>query len=276
MSAVQEADRSSRSTRAASSMAIFQQLQAVEQDAKQIDELISVMLTMEAEWSVSQSEFEEWLRNLTDYRGEKHSVGFVDAGEVPCFLNCWEAILYAASQAGLVSRHRLSELISDPRASQTDAAKILNLAGARPLRLSGGLPTNVQKGQILFFHGTSHVAVATDSVGNVIQLWSWSGRTRTATFQELFGAMSQTSQDNRVSFLIRYLSDSEAVRKEALEISGVRDFQTLYNRLSDAEEEPQNFPEAVQLFQQLWARFCGPLPINGETEQVMVSTPIWG
>jgi len=277
MSTIQESDKVSKAAQSAVSMSIFQQIQRIEQDSKQIDELISVMLTMPAEWSTTYTEFEDWIENRRNYRDQMHDVGFADAGEEPQYLNCWEAILYAATQAGLIGRRKLLSICNANGGAKDSggvARKVLNLAGARPVQLNNGLPINVKKGQILFFHGTSHVAVATDNVGNVIQLWSWAGRTRTATFQELLGAMSQGGDKSRIRFLRRYLQETPSASKAALEASSLSDVSAVIDKLYDAEDDPSD-TDAMSVYRTLWKAFCGPLPINGETEQVMVSTPKW-
>lgn len=253
-------------------------LQIEEQDiaanAKQIDALIGQLLASTAQWDSGPVDFINWVLNAKFYDGQTNTVGFADAGRVPQRMTCWEAILYAATQAGLTTRAALGkrqDAIGDQDGSEQLAKEVLGYANARELRLADGVPMNIQKGDILFIFGTSHVVVARDALGGVAQLWSWTGSAREATLEEILQEMSSANTRGRAAFMQRFLRENRNLWDTAAQACGLKDFDAIDAYLADVVRNGGS----GDTLDKLWSRFFPPLPTTGTTPQIRVSTPNW-
>jgi cell wall-associated NlpC family hydrolase len=95
-------------------------------------------------------------------------------------MNCWEMVLFAAYKAGCVTREWLTKLYGKTTLSGNALSNwYANLPGrmASPIQTyQGGWNSGLRRGDIVFFNGASHVAIATgtkDRFGNdqVISHW---------------------------------------------------------------------------------------------------------
>ncbi len=118
----------------------------------------------------------------------------VSDNAAPAAVNCWEAILYAAVEQGLVTKAALAEVAQNSpndRSSTRLATNVLNYSGSEAVSFDeDDVPTNVNAGDVIFIMGLSHVVLARDAQGGVTQLWGARQRETTIAdvLQELRGA----------------------------------------------------------------------------------------
>ena len=83
-------------------------------------------------------------------------------------MNCWEAVLLAAFRSGALSWARIHAIYTSGPSSGWPA---LMTAGARRTFVKAGASAAPQRGDLVFFDGMSHVALATGNGTEVYSFW---------------------------------------------------------------------------------------------------------
>jgi hypothetical protein len=85
-------------------------------------------------------------------------------------MNCWEAVLLSAYRAGVIDWAWIHKLYTTP--GFPAAWESLMLRGGRTTyKVGGPNPVMPQRGDLVFFNGLEHVAMATGSGANVFTFW---------------------------------------------------------------------------------------------------------
>jgi len=136
---------------------------------------------------VNNNDFTKWVMGQWNWRWRPWPPRLVwSPGREPTLdpprnnMNCWEMVLFAAYKAGCVTREWLTKLYGKTTLSGNALSNwYANLPGrmASPIQTyQGGWNSGLRRGDIVFFNGASHVAIATgtkDRFGNdeVISHW---------------------------------------------------------------------------------------------------------
>lgn len=84
-------------------------------------------------------------------------------------MNCWEAVMLSGYRAGVISWNWFHQLyVSTPLADWVNA---MSRGPRHPYSIPGPNPTMPQRGDLVFFNGISHVALATGNGSNVYTFW---------------------------------------------------------------------------------------------------------
>lgn len=224
----------------------------------------STMADPKLDWSVEYTQFYNWLLR----------------GEVPSRLNCWESILYAATVAGILTKDALKKADDEFQAtrgysdSESLAKQFFDFKNATLLELDAdGRPTNLHPGDVVFFMGTSHVALSIDDRGAVVSVWGVGSRL--TTVQELYRAMCEDlSPKAQFDALIRYIRSYE-LHNEVIGLANDYDDYDDYNSVErdlysfhDSWEDEE--PEHAALFKTLWDHYMGALE-SGPNSQIRIS-----
>lgn len=93
------------------------------------------------------------------------------------FMNCWEAVFFAAYKAGLVTKEELVEIYLVAQKSSNPLTSLLNSLNF-DIAVKMTEKRQPQPGDILFVDGAEHVMIYLGD-GNVIHLWHDGGTTKT-------------------------------------------------------------------------------------------------
>lgn len=83
-------------------------------------------------------------------------------------MNCWEAVMLAAYRAGVLSWARIHAIYT---ASGSASGWVGLLAASRRTYVRGGASAPPQRGDLVFFDGMNHVALATGNGDQVYSFW---------------------------------------------------------------------------------------------------------
>jgi hypothetical protein len=128
--------------------------------ADQMERLIGVPATW-GNWAEKFREFEEWMRSPIERE--------LPPLRTESVLNCWEMVLYAAAKTGVLSHAQLHEIYTFDKTPEgippehwfNSLPDQLSPGGCREFTLGDPESPLPQRGDIVYFNGATHVAMAT-------------------------------------------------------------------------------------------------------------------
>ena len=129
--------------------------------AHEMENMLGERATWRQSWQGSGSDFEQW--------ASAPSETAAPALTTSTTINCWEMVLLAAYRSGTITWNWIHNFYVNGDGSGDVAGWIAEWSANAPVYVPGN--TQIRRGQLVFFNGPGHVALATGNGDEIYSFW---------------------------------------------------------------------------------------------------------